>query len=75
VIRGTVDLLLELDHGLVILDHKTFPGDRAAAEAKARSFAGQLGAYAWALTKATGKPVLSKHVHMPMVGVVVEIRA
>lgn len=73
LLTGTADLVLELPDGLVVVDHKTFPGRDEDAPGKAASYAGQLSAYAEALVAATGKPVLALAVHMPVLGIVCEI--
>ena len=53
--QGAVDLVYERDGEIVIVDYKT---DRDAdVEVAERRYALQLGAYALALTQATGKSV------------------
>lgn len=66
VIQGTIDMLLELDNGFVIIDHKMFPG--ADAEERARDYSPQLNAYRRAVEAATGKKVLKTLIHMPILG-------
>jgi len=72
-LRGFADLVLELPDAIVVIDHKTFPGTRAKGVEKARGFAGQLAAYADAVSIATGKPVQGCWIHLPVVGVVVRV--
>ncbi len=68
VVRGTIDLLLETDAGLVVIDHKVFPGSRDAVLVRAKSHVGQLDAYAAILrATASGLPV-EVVVHLPIVG-------
>jgi len=59
IVEGYVDLLFEDDDGLVVVDYKT---DRVAGEAAAREHAqhyrNQAAAYAFALERATGRPVV-----------------
>ncbi|MBB5021357.1 UvrD-helicase domain-containing protein [Desulfurispira natronophila] len=71
--QGWIDMLLELPEGYVIIDHKSYPGHQTTE--KAREFAPQLQAYAEAVTKATGKPVLSTLLHLPVSGCVVRVCA
>ncbi|AEF83964.1 putative UvrD/REP helicase [Treponema primitia ZAS-2] len=76
LMQGFIDMLLELDNGFVILDHKTFPG--ANAEEKAREYAPQLAAYrraveAAAMETGTGKKVLAALIHMPVIGKIYEV--
>ena len=73
IVRGTADLVLETPDGYVVIDHKSFPGGHDAALEKAAGFAGQLGAYASALSAATGKSVTGIYVHLPLVGVIVSL--
>jgi ATP-dependent exoDNAse (exonuclease V) beta subunit len=73
VLRGMADLVLEIDSGIVLLDHKSFPGSREQAAECACEYAGQLGAYAAALEAATGKTVLGTYIHLPVSGLVVSI--
>jgi ATP-dependent exoDNAse (exonuclease V) beta subunit len=70
ILRGVADLVLEVATGLVLLDHKGFPGSREQATARAGEYAGQLAAYANALTAATGKPVAAAYIHLPVSGLV-----
>jgi ATP-dependent helicase/nuclease subunit A len=74
VVRGTADLVLEAGAGLVLIDHKSFPGTREQAVARAAAFGGQLAAYAAALEAATGKPVAGRFIHLPVSGLIVPVR-
>jgi ATP-dependent exoDNAse (exonuclease V) beta subunit len=74
--QGFIDMLIELDSGYVIIDHKTFPG--ADAEERAREYAPQLDAYRRAVEAASmeagsGKKVLAALIHMPVIGKVYEV--
>ncbi|MDR3230163.1 MAG: UvrD-helicase domain-containing protein [Synergistaceae bacterium] len=71
--RGWIDLLLELPDGsgYVIVDHKTTPG---VAREHAKNYAPQLFAYGEAVERATGKKVLATLLHMPVCGLVLEVR-
>lgn len=72
-LKGTADLVLETDGGYVIIDHKAFPGNREQAIARAGEYAGQLRAYADAVCAATGKPVLSMYIHLPVGGMIIPV--
>lgn len=71
VVRGSVDLVLELDDRLVVIDHKCIGGDLAQVLERAAGYRGQLTAYAAALSAATGKRVESLWLHLPLNGRVV----
>lgn len=70
---GWVDLLLRGPEYDVIIDHKTAIGSRENLEAKAASYAGQLSAYASALSKASGRPVRETWIHFPLAGMMVRV--
>jgi len=72
-VQGTIDLLLETPEGVVIIDHKSFPGGATQWAAKAQEFAPQLAAYAHALT-AAGKRVLGLFVHFTVGAGVVQLQ-
>jgi ATP-dependent exoDNAse (exonuclease V) beta subunit len=71
-IQGTVDLLLQTDSGVVLVDHKSFPGrvDKWATEAL--KYGPQLRAYTRTLQLA-GHNVLGQFVHFTVGGGVVEL--
>ena len=73
VLRGVSDLVLETDDGFVVIDHKSFPGSREQAIETASGFAGQINAYADAIAAATGKSVIGRFIHLPVVGLVLPI--
>ena len=70
---GRVDLLLETAEGFVIIDHKTFPGAPDTWGEKASEHAPQLALYSHMIAQATGRPVLQSFIHMPIVGVLIDI--
>jgi ATP-dependent exoDNAse (exonuclease V) beta subunit len=73
-ISGTIDLLLETSAGYVLIDHKSFPGTTEPAwRAKVKAFLPQLAAYAAALDRLDGPPVVAIWVHLPLGGGMVEI--
>jgi len=73
VVRGFVDLVIEIDEGLVVIDHKSFPGTLTDEHKKVQEYAGQLGVYGEALAAAEGKPVLAGYIHLPVSGEMVEV--
>jgi ATP-dependent exoDNAse (exonuclease V) beta subunit len=73
LVHGTADLVLQYNDGFVLIDHKTFPGSTDQALSEAAKHAGQLRAYARAIAAATGRKELGRFIHMPVVGVVVEL--
>lgn len=66
-IAGIIDLLLELPDGVVVIDHKSYPGGRDSWRTKAGEFAPQFAAYAEAL-KHAGRVVLEQWVHFTIAG-------
>ena len=55
VVGGTADLVLRARGGLVLIDHKTFPGTLAAAVERLPRYSGQLATYARAIRASAGK--------------------
>jgi ATP-dependent helicase/nuclease subunit A len=74
VLQGIADLVLETGEGLVLLDHKSFPGNREQATVRAGEYAGQLAAYAGALEAATGRSVVGTYIHLPVSGTAVAVQ-
>ena len=72
VLRGTADLVLETENVWLVIDHKSFPGTREDAQARAARFGGQLAAYAEALRAHADKPVRG-FIHLPITGQLVEL--
>ncbi|MEO6028494.1 MAG: UvrD-helicase domain-containing protein [Candidatus Binatia bacterium] len=73
IVRGTADLVIEHAGGYAVIDHKSFPGSAEQAAVRAVGFAGQLAAYASAVTAATGRPVTGCFVHLPVLGAMVPL--
>ncbi|WP_443749341.1 UvrD-helicase domain-containing protein [Asticcacaulis solisilvae] len=73
LVSGRIDLLGEDDDGYVVLDHKSFPGSRDKWSEKALSYGGQLALYAEAIATATGRPCDRLYIHMPIVGVLMQV--
>ena len=72
---GWIDLLIEMPDGFIIIDHKSFPGPISKWEEKALDYAPQLYLYRQAVEKATRRSVLATYIHMPISGVMLELRA
>ena len=73
-VHGSADLVLELESRFVLIDHKTFPGGAEQARAEAAGYGGQLGIYSEALSAATGKKLERAFIHLPVSGMVVEVK-
>lgn len=72
-IAGTIDLLLHVPGGVVLIDHKTYPApDLNAVAQRAAAFLPQLGIYATAL-KQCGQRVLACCIHFPVAGAWIEL--
>ncbi len=72
--NGWIDLLLETSAGLVIVDHKSFPGGTDKWADKAVEYAPQLLFYKESVEKATGRSVIATMIHMPILGTVLELK-
>ncbi len=73
LISGWIDLLVETAEGFVLIDHKASPRARSDWEEIALGYAGQLAAYAEGITRATGRPVVSRWIHFGVTGGLVEV--
>ncbi len=73
LVRGICDLMLETPDGFVVIDHKSFPGNEQQAVARALTHRHQVQAYADVLRSATGQAFLGGWIHLPVVGIVVEV--
>ncbi len=72
---GTIDLILELPDGkLVLIDHKSAPIRRSSCAAKAAEYVGQLLAYDQILAM-SGTHVDAKLIHFSLAGVVAQLGA
>jgi len=56
LVQGFIDLLLETAQGWVVIDYKSFQGQKSDWEAKALSYSGQLDCYRQALAAINMKP-------------------
>lgn len=68
VMNGRIDLLLELDEGWILIDHKSSQLASAHWKNLAEEYSGQLQAYADAIQRASGKPVLESWLYLPVAG-------
>ena len=76
-VTGSMDFVWETDSGCVVVDYKTFPGEKndlldTKSDYYVGKYKGQLECYEKALT-AGGKKVIAKVLYYPVVGVVVKI--
>ncbi|MDQ7001908.1 MAG: 3'-5' exonuclease, partial [Ghiorsea sp.] len=71
-LSGWIDMLIELDDGYVVIDHKSYSG--GDVEAYVKQYAPQLAVYRDAVVQATGKPVLQTLIHLPMTGKMVDVQ-
>jgi hypothetical protein len=67
VVNGWIDVLLETEHGWIVVDHKSSPRPRVEWRDELCEYAGQLDAYREAL-EAAGKKVESCWIHLPIGG-------
>lgn len=73
VMHGRIDLLLEVDGGWVLLDHKANPAPRDRWEQVATEHSGQLSVYVDALVRATGRPVTETWIVLPVAAGAIKI--
>ncbi len=72
LLAGEIDLLYETAAGVVVVDHKAFPGSAAERDARAVGHAAQLAAYRAAL-EAAGHVVRATLLHFALRGEVVDV--
>ncbi len=73
ITNGIADLILETPDGLVIIDHKSYPGVPGDAAEYAVEDAPQVQVYADTAALATGKPILGMYIHFPLIGALVPL--
>lgn len=66
VIAGQLDLLVDLGDGYAVIDHKSFPGSVALDSERLQAFGGQVGLYAAALARVTGRTRFEYWIHQPV---------
>lgn len=74
IVSGWIDLLLENEHGFVLIDHKASPRPRSEWGEIALSYSAQLAAYAAGISRVTQKPVLGQWIHFAVSGGLVEVK-
>ena len=72
-VRGRIDLMIDTPAGLIIIDHKTYPGRPETWGDKVVGYAPQLELYARLCAMATNRPVASLFVHLPVGGVILKV--
>ncbi|WP_460448296.1 UvrD-helicase domain-containing protein [Alsobacter sp. SYSU BS001988] len=73
LVSGRIDLVIDDPSGLVVIDHKTFPGAASQWDARAISYGSQLRLYAEALQLATGRASAACYIHLPVAGVLLRV--
>ncbi len=66
IMQGRIDLLLAIDQGWVLIDHKSNPQGADQWESLAKASAGQMAEYKSAIERATGKPVCESWLFFPV---------
>ncbi|MBK7660132.1 MAG: PD-(D/E)XK nuclease family protein [Betaproteobacteria bacterium] len=75
IVGGRMDLVIHAADGWVLMDHKSTLATKGIAEGNLAGYGGQLAAYSEALVRATGKPLQSAWIVMPVAGKAVRIMA
>ncbi len=73
VVAGTADLVVRSGDQAIVIDHKSFRDEGAAALAKAQAYAGQLAAYSNAIVAAAPGAEVSTWIHCPIAGLAIEV--
>lgn len=71
-INGSIDMLVETAAGLVIIDHKSFPGKADQWHQHALAFRHQLALYRHVLESVSTQPVIGQYIHLPIVGAIIK---
>lgn len=66
LLQGRIDMLLKVNGGWILIDHKSNPGGADRWEGIAQEYAGQLAAYRDAIEQASGEKVLESWLFMPI---------
>jgi len=74
-VSGWIDMIVETPHGWVIVDHKSFPGQKRDLLERARHHAPQLELYRKSLEKAFGALPRELLLHFPLIGSMVSLQA
>lgn len=73
VVAGRLDLLVDLEDGYAIIDHKSFPGSVAIDQDRLGAFASQVRLYGRALERITGRTRFEYWVHQPIAGIMTRV--
>jgi ATP-dependent helicase/nuclease subunit A len=73
VLKGQIDLLLEIDHGWVLIDHKSNPGGASTREEIMQRYGGQLRLYKEGVERATGRQVVETWLYFPVAASAVRV--
>lgn len=73
LVKGRIDLLVEVGNTAAIIDHKSFPGRFENWEAKALEYAPQVALYGEAVRAASGRSCDELFIHMPIVGALLQV--
>ena len=73
IATGWIDLVWQTTNGYVIVDHKSYLGQVDTVQQHCTAYVPQLNVYADCLEKALGEKPLALLVHLPMIGLMVEI--
>ena len=65
-LQGRIDMLLKVNGGWILIDHKSNPGGSERWEHIAQEYAGQLAAYRDAIETATGEKVRESWLFLPI---------
>jgi ATP-dependent exoDNAse (exonuclease V) beta subunit len=73
IITGRIDLVVDTSDGLAIIDHKLVHAFGAMDSPTKSGWVAQLDAYAKGLARATGRPISSAWVNLPVEGSIVRV--
>lgn len=73
VLQGRIDLILKVNNGWILIDHKSNPGGADRWDEIAQGNIGQLAAYKSAVEKASGEKVLESWLFLPIAAVAIQI--
>ena len=74
ILQGRIDLLLKVNGGWILIDHKSNPAGSDHWDAIAQEHAGQLAAYKDAVERASGEKVLENWLYFPVAAGAVSVQ-
>jgi ATP-dependent exoDNAse (exonuclease V) beta subunit len=74
IMQGRIDLLLKVNGGWILIDHKSNPAGSVHWDAIAQEYAGQLAAYKDAVERASGEKVLENWLYFPVAAGAVSVQ-